>query len=53
MTEKVSRPPRIEFAGAVNHVLARAEIDRKRFSEMIEIGQSFWAIPLKAQSAPG
>ena len=29
----------------------RAEIDGKRLSGMIEIGRSFWAISLKAQSA--
>jgi hypothetical protein len=31
----------------------RAEIDGKRFSGMMEIDGSFWAISLKAQSAPG
>jgi hypothetical protein len=32
----VSRPPLIEFAGAVHHFMAR-EIDGMRFSGMIEI----------------
>ena len=31
----------------------RAEIDGKRFSGMIEIDESFWAISLRAQSATG
>jgi hypothetical protein len=40
----VSRPPRIEFAGVPSTTSWRVEIEGIRFSGMIEIDGSFWAI---------